>query len=231
MRKNILFDLDSTLLQMDQDEFIRQYIYTLNLKIKEIGKDKEFINYFLKSVYCTIENNGDKTNEDLFWSLLDLKYPNSRQYEPFFDSFYKNEFRNISSIVDKNNTTKLLIDALKGRGYNLILATQPIYPLAATLERMSWCGLKKDDFSYITSYENSHYCKPNKKYYEEILANLNLDSKDCVMIGNDMDDDFKELPVEIDRIIILDYLINTNNKEINFKKLYLNDLLNEIIND
>ena len=109
MRKNILFDLDSTLLQMDQDEFIRQYIYTLNLKIKEIGKDKEFINYFLKSVYCTIENNGDKTNEDLFWSLLDLKYPNSRQYEPFFDSFYKNEFRNISSIVDKNNTTKLLI--------------------------------------------------------------------------------------------------------------------------
>ena len=51
------------------------------------------------------------------------------------------------------------------------------------------------------------------------------------MIGNDMDDDFKELPVEIDRIIILDYLINTNNKEINFKKLYLNDLLNEIIND
>lgn len=231
MRHNIFFDLDSTLLQMDQDEFIKQYMYTLSIKVKEIGKDKEFITDFLKAVYLTIENDGKNTNENLFWSLLEIKYPNAREYEPFFNNFYQNEFKQISKIVEKNNTTRLLIDSLKNQGYNLVLATQPIFPLQATLERMSWCGLKKDDFSYITSYENSHYCKPHRKYYEEILTNLKLDPKDCVMIGNDMDDDFKELPIEFDKIIILDHLINKNNKDISFKKIYLKDLLEELSNN
>ena len=110
MRKNIFFDLDSTLLQMDQNEFINQYMYFLGLKIKEIGYDKEFVKDFLKAVYLTIENDGKKTNEELFWSLLELKYPNIRQHEPFFNNFYQNEFKNIKAIVSKNSTTRLLIE-------------------------------------------------------------------------------------------------------------------------
>ena len=33
------------------------------------------------------------------------------------------------------------------------------------------------------------------------------------MIGNDVDDDFKDLPEEMNKILITDYLINRNNKE------------------
>ena len=58
---------------------------------------------------------------------------------------------------------------LSKEGYNLILATNPIFPRIATLNRIKWAGLDPDDFIYISTYENSHYSKPNIKYYEEIM--------------------------------------------------------------
>ncbi|HNU24166.1 MAG TPA: hypothetical protein PKN37_07840 [Mesotoga sp.] len=34
--------------------------------------------------------------------------------------------------------------------------------------------------------ENSHYVKPDVRYYREILEINNLEAKNCVMIGNDI---------------------------------------------
>ena len=96
---------------------------------------------------------------------------------------------------------------------------------------MNWADLKYDDFKYVTTYENYTYCKPNRLYFEEILNKFNLKPTDCIMIGNDIDDDFNELPEGFDKIILTDYLINKDDKEINIKAMTLIEFYEYILNN
>ena len=70
-----------------------------------------------------------------------------------------------------------------------MLATNPVFPIVATANRANWAGVAPDLFEHITVYENSSYCKPNPKYYMEILDKLNMNAQECLMVGNDVDED------------------------------------------
>lgn len=48
---------------------------------------------------------------------------------------------------------------------------------------MSFIGLK-EDFDYITVYENSYLSKPNPKCYEMLLNKYNLIGEDVLMFEN-----------------------------------------------
>ena len=76
-----------------------------------------------------------------------------------------------------------------------------------------------NDFSYISTYENSSYCKPNIKYYEEIISKLNLKKEECLMIGNDTIEDYIITSIDIPCIILKDCIINKNKLEIDFSSL------------
>jgi FMN phosphatase YigB (HAD superfamily) len=41
----------------------------------------------------------------------------------------------------------------------------------------------------VTTYENSRRCKPNPDYYREVLAALGKAPENCIMVGNDVDED------------------------------------------
>lgn len=71
----------------------------------------------------------------------------------------------------------------------VILATNLIFPPNGVATRLSWLGLKPADFDFVTSYENSRFCKPNPHYYQEILLSQGLQAENCLMIGNDVDED------------------------------------------
>jgi FMN phosphatase YigB (HAD superfamily) len=73
----------------------------------------------------------------------------------------------------------------------VVLATNPIFPLCAVHSRLQWAGLTPEDFDLITSYETSHYCKPDPRYYGEILEKLGLTPSRCLMIGNDVGEDIQ----------------------------------------
>ena len=87
------------------------------------------------------------------------------------------------------------------------------------------------DFLDITTYETSTYSKPNRKYYEEVLNRNNINPADCIMVGNDLDDDFSDLPDGIDKILITDHLINANNRKIDMKAFKLCEFLEYIKNN
>ena len=70
-----------------------------------------------------------------------------------------------------------------------MLATNPLFPPTATQSRIRWAGLTPEDFEFITTYDNSSFCKPNPDYYREILGKLNLNAGECLMVGNDVGED------------------------------------------
>ena len=90
---------------------------------------------------------------------------------------------------------------------------------------MRWAGLKEEDFIDITTYENCTFCKPRKEYFIELLNKHNINEEECIMVGNDLDDDFIDLPNGISKILITDYIINTNNKPIDMPHFKLSEFL------
>lgn len=214
--KTILFDLDGTLLPMDQDVFTKAYFKALTEKLVPYGYDPDaLIKGIWSGTASMVKNDGQKTNEDIFWNAFAAIF-GDRVFrdKTLFDAFYANEFdkaRDVCGFVPEANAT---VKALKEEGYLIILASNPIFPLTAQKRRMEWAGLDADDFCYITSYENSHYCKPNPDYYREILSVNNCAVEECLMVGNDANEDMAAGDAGIQTFLLTNCLINAKGKDI-----------------
>lgn len=227
MRSCYFFDMDSTLLEMNQDLFIDKYFKLIQTEIINNGYDlKEFMELFNKAVYCILKNDGKCTNEELFWNIMKTKYDYNKLND-LFNNFYNGSYLTLEGIVKKTNNPKEIISKLKNKGFRLVVATAPIFPRFAIETRLKWAGLNPSDFDIITDYSYSHYSKPKREYYNEILNTLNLKPEDCFMVGNDLDDDFIDLPEGFQKILITDNMLNRKNVEIKKSDFFLITTLEE----
>lgn len=222
MKKMILFDLDGTLLPMDQDAFTKAYFYALLRKLGELGlpsatedEQKALASAIWRCTDAMLKNDGSCTNEqrffDTFNAFLGIDLSNKKDV---LDEFYKNEFNQVSAICGKNPRIPEIIYALKERGVRVAIATNPLFPLRANEMRISWAGLSLNDFEYCTCYEISKFCKPTLDYYRAILKHLEVDAKDCLMVGNDVREDMVAQELGMDVFLITDCLLNPENKDI-----------------
>jgi len=214
--KAILFDLDGTLLPMDQDAFVKGYFSRLAMKLAPRGYDPQMlIDAIWAGTGAMVKNNGDTTNEEVFWQKFAQMFgEQARQDEPVFADFYANEFQQVKEICGYTPKAKKTIDAIKAMGYRTVLATNPIFPAIATESRMRWAGLDATDFELYTTYENSSYCKPNPAYYQEILDKIGLQGSDCLMVGNDVIEDGAAAKLGMDVFLLPACLINKENRDI-----------------
>lgn len=212
----ILFDLDGTLLPIDQNEFIHTYFTYLAEKAAEYGYEKEpFLASMWKATGKMIVNDGSRKNMDAFWDGFTAIWgEKGRDLEKPLESFYANEFNKTKSILKEVKPVRALIDALKAAGFTLCLATNPLFPPEAIRSRLDWIGLVPEDFVHVTTYDNSTFCKPQPGYYREILALLGKQPQECLMIGNNPSDDMSALQVGIDGFLITDHLENEHNMDI-----------------
>ena len=97
----------------------------------------------------------------------------------------------------------------------MALATNPIFPAAATESRLRWVGLEPSDFELYTTYERCRYCKPNVNYYQDILDQLELRGAECLMVGNDMTEDTAAAELGMQVFLITDCLINKQGEDVN----------------
>ena len=210
MIKNILFDLDGTLLPMDMEKFTQGYFKRLVMKAAPRGYEPEKL---IKSVWAgtaaMVKNNGGITNEEAFWNKFSEIYGEEKTAadKPMFDEYYCKEFSGVREDCGFDPAAAETVKTLKEKGFALVLATNPIFPAAAT-------GLDKNDFLLYTTYENSHYCKPNPKYYEEILERLHMNAEECLMVGNDVNEDMVAETLGMKVFLLTDCLLNKDNKDI-----------------
>lgn len=213
--KYILFDLDGTLLPMDQDVFTKKYMEALAKKMVGLGfEPQKLIDTIWSGVFGMLKNEGQKTNEEIFWDkFIEVYGEESTKYIPDFEEFYRNEFIAAKEGCYENKDVPKIIEEIKKSGVKVILATNPIFPAVATERRIAWAELKPSDFEMITTYENSRYSKPNEKYYLEILDKIGAKPEECLMIGNDVSDDMSAAKIGIEVFLITDCLINRDNED------------------
>ncbi len=216
MTKYILFDLDGTLLPMDQEDFTKAYFKALSAAMYPHGYEPQLL---MKAVWngmkAMVENNGERTNEEAFWDSFRKDYGEKAVNDkPEFDKFYKTGFNETRSVCGFNPKAKETINMIKKLNIKTAVATLPAFPSQAIASRIEWSGCLVDDFEFYTSYESCSYCKPNIGYYKEILSRLNCNAEDCLMVGNNVDEDMIAEKVGFKVFLLTDCLINEHNKDI-----------------
>ena len=212
----VLFDLDGTLLPMDQDEFVKYYFGLLAKKLAPHGYDPQAL---IKAIWvgtgAMVKNDGSCTNEEAFWNCFTaLMGEDARKDEPLFREFYEKEFSGAKAACGFNPEAAKAVYAIRDKGYRIILATNPLFPAIATENRTRWAGLQPEDFELYTTYENSWHCKPNPAYYQDILDRLGLRAEECLMVGNDAKEDLIAETLGMKVFLLTDCLINRDGADI-----------------
>ena len=212
----ILFDLDGTLLPMDQNKFVKAYFGGLAKRLAPYGYDPEkLVAAIWKGTGAMVKNDGVKTNEAVFWDAFANIFGESvRADEPKFDAFYREDFDKVSASCGYDKRAKETVDEIKAKGFRVALATNPIFPSIATEKRIAWAGFKPSDFELFTTYENSCYCKPNTLYYKAVTDALNIKPEECLMVGNDVEEDMIAQKLGMKVFLLTDCLINKEDKDI-----------------
>lgn len=209
----VLFDLDGTLLPMDQDLFAATYLKGLAARVAPAGYDpKALIAAVWQGTEAMIRNDGSCLNEQRFWKTFTaLMGEKALEDIPLFDAYYREDFDKVSATCGYTPAAREIIDTVKALGLTPVLATNPFFPAIATQKRVRWAGLEPEDFAYITTYENSSYCKPNPQYFVELLQKLQLKPENCVMVGNDALEDTAAAQLGIPVFLLTDCLLNKKN--------------------
>ena len=193
----VLFDLDDTLLGNDMDIFMPGYLSILSASLPDIP-----INTLTSELMTGIKKMMKKTNfldtlEDVFnnhfypaigATMEDLQAP--------LDHLYQDRFPTLQTLTTSRPEARMLISEIQNRGYPMVVATNPVFPRVAQLQRLCWAGFPNADtiFQDISSFEFYHFSKPHPEYFAEILLRNNLWAYPVVMIGNDLVNDI--LPAE-----------------------------------
>ncbi len=212
----ILFDLDGTLVPMDQDIFVKEYFKRISAKLAPHGYDpRQLIDLIWRGTGAMIMNTSEKSNEKVFWEVAASVYGEKiLQDKPLFDEFYETEFDKVKEVCGFHPAAAETVRNLKNAGYRIVLATNPIFPARATQWRIQWAGLKPEDFELYTTYENINRSKPNPDYYQNIIDRLGLTPEECLMVGNDVGDDMVAQTLGMKVFLLTDCLINKENVDI-----------------
>jgi len=212
MIKNVFYDLDGTLLPMDMETFTKTYFSLICKETAPLGfTSEQTVNAVKNGTVCMVLNDGSKSNEEAFWESFCKELSVDRSIQKVFDNFYDTEFDKAKEVCGFNPFVPIIYKEVKEMGLKQVLATNPIFPPTATRKRTLWAGLKVEDFEYWTTYDNSHYCKPNPMYYRELLDKLGMKAEETIMIGNDAVEDVAAAKLGIKVFLISDCLYNPKN--------------------
>lgn len=229
MIKSIWFDLDGTLLFNDMEIFSKEYFRLISEKISCFGNPEFIIPNLQKAVYHMMQNKGPETNEEVFWNkFLSLTNMEREKLRTFFDEFYKKDFPRLKHLTKPHPYARKVIELSFNLGLKVVIATNAVFPINAIKERLSWAGI--DDFPYylITSMEIMHSCKPHLEYYKEILDIVKEEPENCLMVGNDAQEDISAKKLLINTYLVSDGLVinESKDREVPDFKAPLKELLN-----
>ncbi len=214
----LLFDLDGTLLPLNQDAFFAGYFGALMPTIAHLGHPQELQRAILKATERAIlDEDPNLTNEDAFKvAFRELSNVPLDAIWPYFDDFYAGAFGTLRHYSQPTDISREICRTAIEKGYRLAVATNPVFPESAILHRLRWAGLEDIPFALITTIENMHFCKPNPKYYMEVATKLDAAPDECMMFGNDVQEDGVAGNVGMETFLVTDCLIDNGKGSFEF---------------
>lgn len=211
---------------MVQDEFVKFYMPLLAKSYMGAGVSldpKKFIGAVWAGYEAMVKNDGSRTNREAFWNNMEPELSiSTEESENIALKFYENEFNQAMCTTKPTPVSNQIVKKAKSRGLETYLATNPVFPRCATMNRIRWAGLDAEDFKVITTYETCTYCKPNPEYFRGILEEFSLDPSECLMVGNDVEEDLAIRSLGVKTYLVTDTM--ENKKDLPVKSDYIGTL-------
>jgi len=186
MLKAILFDLDNTLVLFNENTFYRGYLSRIQELFADILPPEKFIQRLMAATRALVQNSGQMTNAEYFIEVFTdgLEAPKDKMWQRFM-LFYESEYDKLNIDVTLPVNLHRTMRKIAQTGLKLVLASNPLFPLAVQMKRLAWSGLDSLPFTMVTHLENMSFCKPRVEYYREICQKINEPPESCLMVGND----------------------------------------------
>ena len=81
-------------------------------------------------------------------------------------------------------------------------------------ERMGWAGLDPDMFNFVPGLESMSTCKPRIDYYLELASIIEADPSDCLMVGNDMEQDLPASEVGMGTFLVEGHVVSRGHTKL-----------------
>lgn len=191
MIDTLLFDLDGTLLGNDLNVFLPAYFAGLGAYLPAGADPQKLQAEMLNATRAMI------ANQDPARALLDVFAEcfsagtgwAPTVWRPIFDQYYAGAYRGLERLTQRLPAARAVIQWAFSRRYNVVIATNPLFPEAAVRERLRWAGIADFPYALITTVEHSHFAKPNPAYFAETLARVGRRPEQALVIGNDWEND------------------------------------------
>jgi FMN phosphatase YigB (HAD superfamily) len=187
---SVLFDLDDTLINNNADTFTRVYMDLLGKYLQPyIGADKmlpQLLEGTRRMVQKTqIAGTLEETFDQSFYPGISL---DKEFLAPKIDDFYSRVFANLKQETSPMPGAAETVRECLSRGWNVAIATNPLFPMSAIVHRLNWANLDPSEnaFSTVTAYESYHFAKPQPAYFAEVAFRMGAVDRPAVMIGNDL---------------------------------------------
>jgi FMN phosphatase YigB (HAD superfamily) len=193
MTFSLLLDLDDTLLDTNIDAFLAAYFKTLAKHMSTSIPPEQFTRALLRSTQIMYASRrADLTLEQVFSENF---YPalgfDQLALSNELDKFYDEVFPTLASLTTPRPEAVSLVEWAFSKGWNVAIATDPLFPRKAILHRLRWAGLapEKYPFTLISDYQNFHFAKASVAYYPEFLAKMNWTDSPVLMVGDSLERD------------------------------------------
>lgn len=192
-KTTLLFDLDDTLLDTNLDAFLSEYFRKLALHMSGKIPPGLFTKALLASTQIMYTSKQpDKTLErvfdDNFYPMLGFQ---KMDLANDIETFYNEVFPTLGSLTSPRKEAIELVEWAFSKGWNVAIATDPLFPRKAILHRLRWAGLAPEEypFTLISDFHDFHFSKISITYYPEFLARMGWVDEPVLMIGDSLERD------------------------------------------
>ena len=189
MSLTLLLDLDDTLIDNSMDTFLPGYLQGLARRLSPYTDARRVAPELLDATAFMINNKRpDRTLEEVFDQAF---YPalkiEKAGVAATLEQFYAKDFPELRKLISPRPEAVCLVEQALQRGYRVAIATAPLFPREAILERLRWAGLAAENypFALVPDYSKFHFAKPNPAYFAEFLAQMGWPDGPIIMVGDD----------------------------------------------
>lgn len=193
MTFNLLLDLDDTLLDTNLDAFLAAYFKKLAVNTADKIPPEKFIKAMLASTQTMYDNHrASKTLEQVFDENF---YPTigykKEDLAETIDKFYDEIFPTLGKLTSPRPEAIRLVEWAFSKGWNVSIATDPLFPRKAILHRLRWAGLAPEDypFTLISDFQSFHFAKKTVAYFPEFLSAMGWKDEPVLMVGDSLERD------------------------------------------
>ena len=183
----LLLDLDGTLLDVEIGAFLEVFYPLAAARFGDPGEAQRIIRAMAGAARLMMQaRDGVRTVDHVFLeAFAPAVSATPEEVRETFAAFYREDFERLRRLVRPLAGARPFVERALALGFELVLATNPVFFLEPIRRRARWAGLADVPFALVTCAENMRWTKPHAGYYEQILELVRRRPEQCLMVGDD----------------------------------------------